>query len=61
MKSSNGNNNSRFCLEVRGTDHNKIKNTCILVEKLRYDGFYYGESLILIFSIEETIGLRCMI
>jgi alkanesulfonate monooxygenase SsuD/methylene tetrahydromethanopterin reductase-like flavin-dependent oxidoreductase (luciferase family) len=44
MKSDNGNNPS-FCLEVWGTDYNKIKNTCILAEKLGYDGFYYGESL----------------
>jgi alkanesulfonate monooxygenase SsuD/methylene tetrahydromethanopterin reductase-like flavin-dependent oxidoreductase (luciferase family) len=44
MKSNNGNNPS-FCLEVWGTDYNKIKNTCILAEKLGYDGFYYGESL----------------
>src|ERR687887_349689 len=46
MKSNNGNNNNpSFCLEVWGTDHNKIKNTCILAEKLGYYGFYYGESL----------------
>jgi alkanesulfonate monooxygenase SsuD/methylene tetrahydromethanopterin reductase-like flavin-dependent oxidoreductase (luciferase family) len=45
MKSNNGNNNPRFCLEVWGTDYNKIKNTCILAEKLGYYGFYYGESL----------------
>jgi alkanesulfonate monooxygenase SsuD/methylene tetrahydromethanopterin reductase-like flavin-dependent oxidoreductase (luciferase family) len=44
MKSNNGNNPS-FCLEVWGTDYNKIKNACILAEKLGYDGFYYGESL----------------
>ena len=44
MKSNNGNNPS-FCLEVWGTDYNKIKDTCILAEKLGYDGFYYGESL----------------
>src|ERR671932_1969827 len=44
MKSNNCNNPS-FCLEVWGTDYNKIKNTCILAEKLGYDGFYYGESL----------------
>src|SRR5919198_6576553 len=34
-----------FCLEVWGTDYNKIKDTCLLAEKLGYDGFYYGESL----------------
>jgi alkanesulfonate monooxygenase SsuD/methylene tetrahydromethanopterin reductase-like flavin-dependent oxidoreductase (luciferase family) len=46
MKSSNGStNNSSFCLEVWGTDYNKIKDTCILAEKLGYYGFYYGESL----------------
>jgi hypothetical protein len=46
MKSNNGsNNNPSFCLEVWGTDYNKIKDTCILAEKLEYDGFYYGESL----------------
>ena len=49
MKSSNSSNNSdnnlSFCLEVWGTDYNKIRNTCILAEKLGYDGFYYGESL----------------
>jgi hypothetical protein len=46
MKSSNGSsNNTSFCLEVWGTDYTKIKNTCILAEKLGYDGFYYGESL----------------
>jgi alkanesulfonate monooxygenase SsuD/methylene tetrahydromethanopterin reductase-like flavin-dependent oxidoreductase (luciferase family) len=44
MKSNNGNNPS-FCLEVWGTDYNKIENACILAEKLGYDGFYYGESL----------------
>jgi alkanesulfonate monooxygenase SsuD/methylene tetrahydromethanopterin reductase-like flavin-dependent oxidoreductase (luciferase family) len=43
MKSNNGNPN--FCLEVWGTDYNKIKDTCILAEKLGYHGFYYGESL----------------
>lgn len=35
----------QFCLEVWGTDYSKIKDTCILAEKLGYDGFYYGESL----------------
>lgn len=34
----------RFCLEVWGTDY-KIKETCILAEKLGYYGFYYGEAL----------------
>jgi len=35
----------RFCLEVWGTDYDKIKELCILAEKLGYYGFYYGESL----------------
>jgi alkanesulfonate monooxygenase SsuD/methylene tetrahydromethanopterin reductase-like flavin-dependent oxidoreductase (luciferase family) len=35
----------RLCLEVWGTDYNKIRETCILAEKLGYYGFYYGESL----------------
>ena len=34
-----------FCLEIWGTDYNKIKETCLLAEKLGYHGFYYGESL----------------
>jgi hypothetical protein len=43
LKSNN--NRPNFCLEVWGTDYNKIKDTCILAEKLGYDGFFYGESL----------------
>jgi hypothetical protein len=39
------NNKPNFCLEVWGTDYNKIKDSCILSEKLGYDGFFYGESL----------------
>jgi alkanesulfonate monooxygenase SsuD/methylene tetrahydromethanopterin reductase-like flavin-dependent oxidoreductase (luciferase family) len=35
----------RLCLEVWGKDYNKIKDTCLLAEKLGYYGFYYGESL----------------
>jgi alkanesulfonate monooxygenase SsuD/methylene tetrahydromethanopterin reductase-like flavin-dependent oxidoreductase (luciferase family) len=42
---SNNDNRPNFCLEVWGTDYNKIKDTCILAEKLGYDGFFYGESL----------------
>jgi alkanesulfonate monooxygenase SsuD/methylene tetrahydromethanopterin reductase-like flavin-dependent oxidoreductase (luciferase family) len=34
-----------FCLEIWGTDYNKIKETCLLAEKLGYHGFYCGESL----------------
>ena len=34
-----------FCLEVWGTDYQKIKNTCLFAEELDYYGFYYGESL----------------
>ena len=44
MKSNSG-KNPTFCLEVWGTDYTQIKNTCILAERLGYDGFYYGESL----------------
>jgi alkanesulfonate monooxygenase SsuD/methylene tetrahydromethanopterin reductase-like flavin-dependent oxidoreductase (luciferase family) len=35
----------RFCLEIWGTDYRKIKDTCLLAEKLGYYGYYYGESL----------------
>lgn len=42
---TSNNNRPNFCLEVWGTDYNKIKDTCILAEKLGYDGFFYGESL----------------
>jgi hypothetical protein len=35
----------RLCLEVWGSDYEKIKQTCVLTEKLGYYGFYYGESL----------------
>jgi alkanesulfonate monooxygenase SsuD/methylene tetrahydromethanopterin reductase-like flavin-dependent oxidoreductase (luciferase family) len=45
MKSNSSNDNPSFCLEVWGTDYDKIKDTCILAEKLGYYGFYYGESL----------------
>ncbi len=34
-----------FCLEIWGTDYNKIKDVCILAEDLGYYGFFYGESL----------------
>jgi alkanesulfonate monooxygenase SsuD/methylene tetrahydromethanopterin reductase-like flavin-dependent oxidoreductase (luciferase family) len=37
--------NARFCLEIWGTEYNKIKEACLLAEKLGYYGFYYGESL----------------
>ena len=37
--------NARFCLEIWGTEYNKIKEVCLLAEKLGYYGFYYGESL----------------
>ena len=43
MKSND--NGPRFCLEIWGTDYNKIKDTCFLAEKLGYNGFFYGESL----------------
>ena len=35
----------QFCLEVWGTCYEKIKEVCLLAEKLGYHGFYYGESL----------------
>jgi len=38
-------NDIRYCLEIWGTDYEKIKQTCILAEELGYYGFYYGESL----------------
>jgi alkanesulfonate monooxygenase SsuD/methylene tetrahydromethanopterin reductase-like flavin-dependent oxidoreductase (luciferase family) len=37
--------NAHFCLEVWGTEYSKIKEICLLAEKLGYYGFYYGESL----------------
>jgi alkanesulfonate monooxygenase SsuD/methylene tetrahydromethanopterin reductase-like flavin-dependent oxidoreductase (luciferase family) len=37
--------NTRFCLEIWGTDYNKIKEVCLLAEQLGFYGFYYGESL----------------
>lgn len=35
----------KYCLEVWGTNYEKIKEICILAEKLEYDGFFYGETL----------------
>jgi alkanesulfonate monooxygenase SsuD/methylene tetrahydromethanopterin reductase-like flavin-dependent oxidoreductase (luciferase family) len=35
----------QFCLEVWGKDYSKIRDSCVLAEKLGYNGFYYGESL----------------
>ncbi len=35
----------KFCLEIWGTNYEKIKDNCIFAEKLGYDGFFYGESL----------------
>lgn len=37
--------NTRFCLEIWGTDYKKIKEICLLAEQLGFYGFYYGESL----------------
>ena len=34
-----------FSLEIWGTEYIKIKEICLLAEKLGYYGFYYGESL----------------
>lgn len=36
---------SLFCLEIWGTEFSKIREICLLAEKLGYYGFYYGESL----------------
>jgi alkanesulfonate monooxygenase SsuD/methylene tetrahydromethanopterin reductase-like flavin-dependent oxidoreductase (luciferase family) len=35
----------KFCLEIWGTNYEKIRDTCIFAEKSGYDGFFYGESL----------------
>jgi alkanesulfonate monooxygenase SsuD/methylene tetrahydromethanopterin reductase-like flavin-dependent oxidoreductase (luciferase family) len=35
----------QLCLEVWGTNYEKIREVCILAEKLGYYGFFYGESL----------------
>ena len=35
----------KFCLEIWGTDYNKIQKVCIFAEENGYDGFFYGESL----------------
>jgi len=35
----------KFCLEIWGTNYDKIKETCIFAERSGYDGFFYGESL----------------
>jgi alkanesulfonate monooxygenase SsuD/methylene tetrahydromethanopterin reductase-like flavin-dependent oxidoreductase (luciferase family) len=49
MKSDNNHDDddhrTSFYLEVWGTDYSKLRDTCILAEKLGYDGFLYGESL----------------
>ena len=36
----------KFCLEIWGTNYEKIKDICIFAEKNGYDGFFYGESLV---------------
>ncbi len=41
-----------FCLEIWGTNYDKIKETCTIAEKLGYHGFFYGESL-------SSIDLDC--
>jgi alkanesulfonate monooxygenase SsuD/methylene tetrahydromethanopterin reductase-like flavin-dependent oxidoreductase (luciferase family) len=38
-------NRPSFCLEIWGADYTKIKDTCVVAEKLGYSGFFYGESL----------------
>ena len=35
----------KFCLEIWGTNYEKIKEMCVFTEKSGYDGFFYGESL----------------
>ena len=35
----------KFCLEIWGTNYEKIKEMCVFAEKSGYDGFFYGESL----------------
>jgi alkanesulfonate monooxygenase SsuD/methylene tetrahydromethanopterin reductase-like flavin-dependent oxidoreductase (luciferase family) len=35
----------QFCLEIWGTDFEKIREVCTLAERLGYYGFFYGESL----------------
>jgi len=35
----------KFCLEIWGTNYDKIQNVCIFADKNGYDGFFYGESL----------------
>jgi alkanesulfonate monooxygenase SsuD/methylene tetrahydromethanopterin reductase-like flavin-dependent oxidoreductase (luciferase family) len=35
----------QFCLEIWGTEYEKIKQTCTIAENLGYHGFFYGESL----------------
>jgi alkanesulfonate monooxygenase SsuD/methylene tetrahydromethanopterin reductase-like flavin-dependent oxidoreductase (luciferase family) len=35
----------QLCLDVWGTDYEKVKGTCIRAEELGYYGFYYGELL----------------
>ena len=36
----------KFCLEVWGTNYDKIKETCIFAERSGYDGFFYGELVV---------------
>lgn len=38
-------NDIHYCLEIWGTNYEKIKQTCLSAEELGYYGFYYGESL----------------
>lgn len=35
----------KFCLEIWGTNYEKIKEMCVFAEKSGYDGFFYGEAL----------------
>lgn len=38
-------NKPRYCLECWGGEYHRIRDTCLLAEKLGYYGFFYGESL----------------
>ena len=35
----------KYCLEIWGSDYDRIKDACIFAEELGYYGFFYGESL----------------
>jgi alkanesulfonate monooxygenase SsuD/methylene tetrahydromethanopterin reductase-like flavin-dependent oxidoreductase (luciferase family) len=35
----------RYCLEVWGSDYDRLRDTCLTAEEMGYYGFFYGESL----------------